>query len=69
VGTFVLDVLKPAKVPAPDVAFVGGHATDIIGVLNCDVVVQIIERCTASRWRCSWSTQKTMVFGVANPIS
>ena len=35
---------EPSEVAASNIAFVGSHATHIVGMLNADVVVQIIER-------------------------
>ena len=43
-GRARLHVLKPLHVAAPDVAFVGGDAADVIGELLDEVGVQVVER-------------------------
>ena len=43
-GVERLQVLEPAQVAAADVAFVGGHAADVVRMLLHEVGVQVVER-------------------------
>ena len=56
-----LDVLEVAQVPAADVAFVGRHAADVVGVLAARGRRSGCSSARRISSACSWSTQNTMV--------